>query len=194
MRKLQLKKSITKAHFGLIALGILNFLIKETIEISLNYQLAYIITILIYISGFLLFFWNLRPFRKSAIYFSIYIITPILTFIFWLFGGIFFGILASIILYPIQPNNLKFGEENFKIYENQSGFFGNCCPYIVTENHWIIFERKIKEFHIYDEVNPNNSSIRTRNGRSELKINYDEYEFLEPSSKNKDTIIFLERD
>ena len=194
MKNLQLKKITTKVHFFLLGLGILNFLIKETVEISLNYQIAYIITVLTYISGFILFFWNLRPFKKIAIYFSIYVITPILIINFWLFGGIFLGVLSSVVLYPIQSNELKLSEKNIQVYENENGFLGNCCPHVVTEKHWAIFQREIKEFDLHDEINSNNSSINIQNGRRELKINYDEYEFLEPSTKNKDTIIFLERE
>lgn len=194
MRKFQLKDLITKVHFFLLGFGILNFLLKEAVEISLDYQIAYSITALIYLSGSILFFWNLRLFRKSAIYFSIYVITPVLTLIFRLFGGIFLGILTSIVFYPVQPNELKFSEENFRIYENQNGFLGNCCPHIVTEKRWIILERKIKEFNVYNEINLKNSSIRTTKGRTELKIIFNEDEFYELDSKNRDTIILLERE
>jgi len=169
----------------------LNFALKSTIEISLNYRLAYFITLLIYASGIILFFWNFKPFKKKVIYFSIYIVTPIFSLLFWIFGGIFFGLLASIVLYPVQPNKLAIEKDNISIYENTQGFLGHCCPYMITEKQYFIFEKKIKEINLYDQIDSDNSSIITKNGKSELKVRIDNYEFLEPSTTKKDTIILI---
>jgi hypothetical protein len=153
--------------------------------------LAYFITLLIYASGIILFFWNFKPFKKKVIYFSIYIVTPIFSLLFWIFGGIFFGLLASIVLYPVQPNKLAIEKDNISIYENTQGFLGHCCPYMITEKQYFIFEKKIKEINLYDQIDSDNSSIITKNGKSELKVRIDNYEFLEPSTTKKDTIILI---
>ena len=135
--------------------------------------------------------WNFRPFKKIAIYFSVYFITPIFAILFWLFGGIFFGLIASIVLYPIQPNKLKIEDKNILIYEKAQGFLGSCCPYIITEKQYIVLEKKIKEINLYDQITLDNSSIRNENGRTELKVSFDEYEFYEPNTTKKDTIILI---
>ena len=191
MKKTQIRDIITRIHFCLLGFVLLNFTLKNTIEISLNYRFAYLITILIYSSGIILFFWNFKPFKKKAIYFSIYIVTPILTLSFWIFGGIFFGLLASIVLYPVQPNKLAIEKGNISIYENTQGFLGRCCPYMITEKQYLIFEKKIKEINLYDRIDSDNSSIIMKYGKSELKVRIDSYEFLEPRTTKKDTIILI---
>ncbi len=110
---------------------------------------------------------------------------------FWIFGGIFFGILASIVLYPVQPNKLKIEEENIFIYEKTQGILGSCCPYEVTEKRYLILEKRLKEINLHDQINNDNSSIRTENGKTELKVTFDEYEFYEPNTTKKDTIILI---
>jgi len=113
MTKNQTRNIITKIHFYLLGFALLNFTLKSTMEISLNYRFAYFITLIIYASGIILFFWNFKPFKKVIFYFGIYAITPILTLLFWLFGGIFFGIIVSIVLYPIQPNHIEIEKNDF---------------------------------------------------------------------------------
>ena len=194
MTKTKIRTLITKFHFYLLGIALLNFMLKSGIEISLNYRISFLITLLIYTSGIILFFWNFKPFKKIAIYFSVYFITPILAIMFWIFGGIFFGLLASIVLYPVQPNKLKIEKENISIYEKTQGFLGSCCPYIITEKRYLILEKRLKEINLYDQINNDNSSIRTENGKTELKVTFDEYEFYEPNTTKKDTIILIKTD
>jgi len=191
MTKAKIRTLITKFHFYLLGIALLNFVLKSGIELSLNYKLSFLITLLIYISGIILFLWNFRPFKKIAIYFSVYFITPIFAILFWIFGGIFFGLIVSIVLYPIQPNKLKIEDKNILIYEKAQGFLGPCCPYIITEKQYIVLEKKIKEINLYDQITLDNSSIRNQNGRTELKVSFDEYEFYEPNTTKKDTIILI---
>jgi hypothetical protein len=194
MKKTQIRDLITKIHFYLLGFALLNFILKSTIEISLNYRLAYLITILIYASGIFLFFWSFRPFKKIGFYFGLYVITPILTLLFWLFGGIFFGITASIVLYPIQPNQIEIEKNNFVIYQKTQGFLGMCCPYEITEKQFLILERRVKEINLNNEIEFNDNSIYTTNGKTELKIKFEEYQFLERSLPERDTIILIKKE
>lgn len=193
MTKIQLRNIITKIHFYLLGFALLNFTLKSTIEISLNYRFAYFITLIIYASGIILFFWNFKPFRKVTLYFGIYAITPILTLLFWLFGGIFSGIIASLVLYPIQPNHIEIEKNDFVIYQKTQGFLGMCCPYEITEKQFLILERRIKEINLNNEIEFNDNSIYTINGKTELKIKFEEYQFLEMNLPERDTIILIKK-
>jgi hypothetical protein len=51
MTKTQIRHIITKVHFYLIGFTLLNFTLKSTIEISLNYKLTYFVTLVVYTSG-----------------------------------------------------------------------------------------------------------------------------------------------
>ena len=194
MTKTQIRDIITKIHFYLLGFTILNFTLKSTIEISLNYRLAYFITLLVYASGIILFFWNFKPFKKVGFYFSFYVITPILILIFWLFGGIFFVIKASIVLYPIQPNDIEIEKNNFVIYQENQGFLGMCCPYEITEKQFLILEKKIKEIDLNNEIEFNDNSIYTINGKTELRIKFEGYQFLERNLPERDTIILIKKE
>ncbi|WP_128763419.1 hypothetical protein [Leeuwenhoekiella aestuarii] len=169
--------------------AVLNFTLKKTIEISLNYRFAYLITVLIYTSGIILFFWNFKPFKKRVIYFSVYFITPILTLLFWLFGGIFFGLLASIVLYPIYPSEIKTQNEKIVVYKKYQGFMGACCPYEVTEKKYWLLEKKIMDINLYEAIDFGKASLKSKDGKSELKIRYNKYEFGPEISEETDTII-----
>ena len=194
MTKTQIRDIITKIHFFLLGFSLLNFTLKSTIETSLNYRFAYLITILIYVSGIILFFWNFKPFKKIGFYFGFYAITPILTLLFWLFGGIFLEIIASIVLYPIQPNNIEIEKDNFMIYQKTEGFLGMCCEYEITEKEFLILEKRIKEIDLYNEIEFNEKSLYTKNGKTELKIKYEKYQFAEHSLPKRDTIILIKKE
>ncbi|AUC80724.1 hypothetical protein CW733_00660 [Lacinutrix sp. Bg11-31] len=149
---------------------------------------------MIYGSGIILFFWNFKPFKKIGFYFGFYAITPILTLLFWLFGGIFFGIIASIVLYPIQPNHIQIEKNDFVIYQENQGFLGMCCPYEITEKQFLILEKKIKEIDLNTEIEFNDNSIYTINGKTELKIKFEGYQFLERNLPERDTIILIKKE
>jgi hypothetical protein len=194
MTKTQIRNTITKIHFYILGFALLNFTLKSTIEISLNYKLSYFITLVIYASGIILFLWNFKPFKKIGFYFSFYAITPILTLLFWLFGGIFFGIIASIVLYPIQPNHIEIEKDNFVIYQKTEGFLGMCCEYEITEKQYFILEKRIKEIDLSNEIEFNEKSLYTKNGKTELKIKYEKYQFAEHSLPKRDTIILIKKE
>jgi small-conductance mechanosensitive channel len=192
MTKTEIRDIITKIHFYLLGFALLNFALKNTIELSLNYRLAYFITLLVYASGIILFFWNFKPFKKIGLYFGIYVITPILTLLFWLFGGIFFALLASIFLYPIYPIELKTENEKIAIYQKYQGFMGMCCPYELTEKKYWFMEKKLMEINLYEDIDFEKASLNSKDGKSELKVKYLKYEFGPERSIETDTIIKIE--
>ncbi|MBR9847509.1 MAG: hypothetical protein GYB35_16035 [Algicola sp.] len=194
MRKTQIRNIITNIHFYLLGFAILNFILKNTIEISLNYKFSYLITVFVYVSGIILFIWNFKPFKKLAFYFSIYILTPIFTLLFWIFGGIFFGILTSILLYPIFKSEIKAEKENIVIYSTYQGFLSSCCSYDITEKQFLVLEKRIKKLQLHDEFEFNDNSIIKTKQKTELKMSYKEYDFETKSNKVIDTIITIKSD
>ena len=140
-----MRRKLYKIHFTLVVLALANFTAKKILEISLNYQLAYAIILGVYLSGLILFFSYIHPFKKVAIYFSAYLLTPLLFLSMFLFGGIFLGIINSITLYPVYPNRIEYQNEEYTVYKKFNGFLGKCCTYEITERHFFIFEEKIKD-------------------------------------------------
>jgi len=189
MTKPQIRHIITIIHFYLLGFALLNFTLKSIIEISLNYSLAYFITLLVYASGIILFFWNFKPFKKIGVYYSFYFLTPILTLIFWLFGGIFFTLLLSTILYPIYPNEVKAVSKKIVIYTKYKGFMGKCCPYELTEKKYLLLEKKIMEINLNEIIDFKNVSIKSTNKKSVLRIKYNKFDYETERNIKTDTII-----
>ena len=93
------KKTLLKIHLVLAIILIINFLCQTNFNISINRKILFGLKLIFYITGVLLFFKTIKPFQKISIYFSLYLVSPILIFIGWLFDGIFGAILGSIFLY-----------------------------------------------------------------------------------------------
>ena len=190
MTKTQIRNIITKIHFYLLGVALLNFALKNTIEISLNYRLDYFITILIYTSGIILFLWNFKTFKKLVIYYSFYLITPILALLFWSFGGMFFAILSST-AYPIYPNEIKAENDRIIIYTKYQGFMGACCPYEVNEKKYWLLEKKITEINLNEIIDFENVIINSKNGKTELRIKHNKYDYKTEKNIATDTIITI---
>ena len=191
MTKTQIRDIITKIHFYLLGFAVLNFTLKNTIEISLNYKLAYFITLLVYASGIILFFWNFKPFKKIGVYLSFYFVTPILALLFYLFGGIFLAISASIALIPIYPNDIKAENDKIVIYEPYQGFLSRCCIYQVNEKKYWLLEKKVKEINVFELVDFENIAFEPKEKKLELTIKHKEYDYKTERTIETDTIITI---
>ena len=192
MTKEQSRNIITKIHFYLLGFILLNFVLKDTLEISLNYRLAYCVVLLTYASGIVLFIWNFKPFKKIGFYYSLYLITPILTLIFWLFHGIFFAVLTSIFLYTIYPNPIKVENEKIIIYQKYQGLMGACCTYELTEKKYWLLEKKIKEINLNEIIDFNKTFLKSKNGNFELNVKYQKHKYEHEKSIETDTIIKIQ--
>lgn len=159
----EIKQKITKVHFYLLGFLLLNFLLQLVSSLSLNFKIIYTIKIILYLTGFILFFFNCKPFKKIAFYFSFYVISPVLIILFWLFRGIFLGLLSSFILLPIYPKDIKYKKENIKVYPKFQGFLGACCTYEVVENKFLIFEKHYGEIKLYEEIEINKFDVKIEN-------------------------------
>ncbi|WP_157492129.1 hypothetical protein [Mangrovimonas sp. ST2L15] len=175
-----------------MGIGIINWISKTIFEFSLNYKLAYIITLLIFTSGLTLFLWNLKPFKRIGIYYGYYFITPLLALFFWLFGGIFLALISAVILYPIYPNQIVTISKNFTVYQKFQGFMGPCCPYEITEKHLWLIEEKLSDIDFHDDIHIHSISY-PKNNDDELIIVYDKYDFQVDKTITIDTIITRKR-
>lgn len=120
-----MKSKIFKFHFFLLIFLIIHSIISKLIGFGFSQTIVFGLKIILCISGFIYFFLSLKPFKKINIYFSYYVITPIVTLLGYIFGGIFLvGILSSILLFPIFPKQKAFEKEDIIVYRRFQGFFG----------------------------------------------------------------------
>ena len=185
----KLKTLLLKSHFLLIALVVINFAFKNLLSISLNYQFVFILKVLIYISGFLLLFFHLKPLKKITIYFSFYVWSPIMILIAWLIDGIFGAILASIFLFFFMPDDSRLKDSDINIYKKFGGFMAMCCNYEITESKLLIFEKKIADFSFEENLYFKKENIHLKENVLEIRMNLKEYDFNENNYYGNDTIL-----
>jgi len=168
----------------------LNFVGKLIFEFGIISILEFSIKVLIYLTGFLLFFWNIKPFKIISIYFSYFVLSPIIIIITWLIDGLLGGLIASILLFPLQTDFVEYKKEQFNIYEKHQGFLDGCCTYLIKERELLLFEKNIKEIRIDGKIDFNKSSLSNENGILKLKYECEGYDYeLEKTIKSDSTIV-----
>jgi hypothetical protein len=140
------KNIILRIHLTTLIILLINFIINVVFEISLIANLRLVLKILFYVSACILFFYYVKPFKKIALYFSIYIFSPFIIFISWLIDGIFGAVLGSIFLFFFVPNDIRFENDDIQINKKFGGFLGRCCEYEVIEEECFLFEKNIAKF------------------------------------------------
>ena len=172
--KLQ-KNTLLKIHLTLVIFLIINFLCQTNFDISLNRKLLFGLKLIFYATGILLFFKTIKPFQKISIYFSLYLLYPLLIFIGWIVDGIFGAILGSIFLFFFAPSENLQKVENITIYKKFGGLLGRCCDYEFTKEELLIFERKVAELN-FENVNFDRVPMEIKNDTLYLNFILKEYD------------------
>jgi hypothetical protein len=170
--KTRLPKILIRTHFIALTIVILNSLFKNFIAFSLAGEIEFGIKILIVISGLLLFFFYLRPFKKINTYFSIYAIAGIFLIIGLIFRGIFGALIISIILFPIIPNDKEFENNGIIISTPFQGFMAPCCSYQLKERQLLIFERDYGIFELEGGGPINFETMNIDQSETEILLTY----------------------
>lgn len=137
------RNAILRGHFWLLGFVLVHFAIESFSGFRLHPNVFFALKILLYVSGILLFFKSVKPFKAIAGYFSFYAISGTVTGLFFLFGGIFLAMLSSVLLFPIYPNDVRYASDNLKIYDHFQGLMSRCCSYEVAEPKYFLFEKNL---------------------------------------------------
>jgi len=174
----KIKQRITQIHFYILGFMFLNLILKFSFGLSLNNNILFIAKIILYLSAIALFIYNIKPFKRITLYFSFFVATPIILLLFWYFGGIFFGLISSLLLFPIYPIETHYQKNNINIYSKFQGFMGSCCTYQITEKRCFIFEKHIGEVKLEEVADLKNSDVTIENKSFiyKHKINYYDYQ------------------
>jgi hypothetical protein len=154
-------QKIIRLHFFLLILLLFNFGLKEAVGYGINNNLATGLKAILFLTGIALFFGGLKPFKKASIYYSYFILTPVVLAVFYFVHGIFLGLLSSLLLAPVMPLQPDYNDGNIKVYSKFNGFLGRCCEYYITQDRVFLFE----EFKgtIYTESNFDNVKVTLKN-------------------------------
>lgn len=184
-----MKNNIYKFHFYLLIFLITHFIVGKLIGYEFCRPIVFGFKIILYITGFVLFFWSLKPLKKMTIYFSYYFVTPVIAFFGYVFGGVFLvGILGSILLFPVLPKEKAFEKQDIVVYHKFQGFLGACCSYEIYQNKFGIFEKHLVDIKVDDtDFNKNQIFI----DEESVKINYKVYDYS--NDIEKDTLLVFKK-
>lgn len=136
-----MKKRLIQFHFSLLAFLVVHFLVAQVSGFGLTQTILFLLKIILCITGFFLFIACFRPFGKRTIYFSYYFLTPIITLLGYLFGGVFLvGILMSVLLAPIIPKQVVYEKNEIVVYTKFQGVLSACCTYVMYQKKYGVFE------------------------------------------------------
>lgn len=186
---MKFKTIFLKIHLISLTILLINFLINVVLEISLVSTLCIVIKILFYISGGVLFFYYIKPFKKTALYFSIYIFSPVVIFFSWLTDGLFGAILSSFFIFFFNPNDVRFENEQIQIKTKFEGFMGMCCKYEVIEKKYCLFEKKLTEFQFEKDLYIKQNEVKIQNDVLQIHLRLKEYDEEKDGYIINDTIL-----
>lgn len=154
-------RKITRLHFFLLILLLFNFGLKEAAGYGINNNLVIGLKAILFLTGIALFFGGLRPFKIAPIYYSYYILTPVVLAVFYFVHGILLALLSSLLLAPVMPLLTDYNDGNIKVYSKFNGFLGRCCEYYITEERVFPFEELKGTIHT--ESNFDNVKVTLKN-------------------------------
>lgn len=135
-----------KLHFALFLLLLVNFIMFQLFGIRLHVLPIFWCKVIWWLLGIILFFMTFKRPGMLRVYFSFFVLYPIVVVVAWLLDRLMGVILASFLTWFFGfPNAaLKAGEYSF--YDQQGGLLAPCCTnYYLTQTKYIIFRKKIGE-------------------------------------------------
>jgi hypothetical protein len=191
MKDFKINFKLEKWHYYLLGLVLINFGIGVFTSYRLNQNLTLILKTILYLTGVLLFFKTLKPFKLVTAYFSFYLISAALTGLFFLFGGIFLAILSSVVLYPIYPKQTEYKTETIRIYDRFQGFMSRCCSYEVVEPKLYFFEKHLGYINIEKPIDAAKDVFTLKDNTIIYKYELENYESDNRTKEIRDTTVVL---
>ncbi|OKL41355.1 hypothetical protein [Pontibacter flavimaris] len=137
---------IKKVHLGLLAIILLNLLLYSVFDLGINNAIMFLVRVLMYASGVLLFFITIKNRSAITFYSSLYILSPLVVFFSWLADGILGALVGSMFFAFLAPPNNVVQNDKYQLRSQFTGFLGGCCSYSLYETKLSLFEKKIGEF------------------------------------------------
>lgn len=163
-----LKKKILLLHLTLLGLLFLNLLIFSLLDFSLNNTVKFILKTAFFITGFIAFFFYLKPFTKISLYFSYFTIGPIIGFFAWLVDGILGAIVISFYFW-LLPNLEVYSNNDYIIYSKTGGPVSAGGQYELYEKLGP-FENRIEKIQSNEILEENQNNIKIIQKKHELII------------------------
>ena len=166
------RKILTGIHFVALGIAVVNSYFKTFSNYSLYGNIEFGIELFTVISGLVLFFFYRKPFRRIAYYFSIYAFVASLVIVGLIFRGLLFGVILSIILFPIIPDEKEYQQNGITIATPFQGLMAPCCSYVVKERKGKLFEKNLGVLNSEGEGQINFETIQIQKSNQEIVLIY----------------------
>jgi len=150
----------------------MNSIFKNFTIYSLEGNIEFGIEILTASSGLILFFFYLKPFKRTNLYFSIYATVAFFLIIGLIFRGLFWILVLSVLLFPIIPNNKNFEENGIIITTPFQGFMASCCSYQIKERQLLIFEKDYGKLELEGGGPIDFESVNIKSDEKDIEVTY----------------------
>ncbi len=188
----QIHKLFLQLHRIAWAILLFNLLFWISTKISFTPEIVFGVKMLICLSGALLFFFNIRPFRQVAQYYAIYLLVPLFIWLSWLIDGIMFAVVSAIPFMFVITDNLKIEKGEYAVYQKFTGFLTPCCVYEVIENKFFLFNKRIINIDGRDKsINFSNFKVISENNRKEIYFQVADYDNAKDIFTEKDTSVVV---
>ena len=170
----------------------MGFIFNVIFDITLISNLRFILKILFFVSACVLFFYYIKPFKKKALYFGFYIISPLFIFSSYLIDRISGALLFSLFLFFFEgKNDVRFENDQIQIKSKFEYLLGTCCKYEVIEKKYFLFEKKLAEFKFEESLYFKNDDIKIEDKTLRLHLILKDYDIKDDRYIVKDTILHV---
>jgi hypothetical protein len=161
---------IKKVHIGLFVFLLLNLLLSIVLDFGFDNRLMFLVRVLIYATGVLLFFLTLKTRSVVTLYSSLYVLSPVVVFLSWLADGILGALLGSMFFAFLAPPDTVVESDKYQVRSQYTGLLGGCCSYSLYENKLLLFEKKIGEFRA-ERTSSEIATLRVCEGKAVMYYN-----------------------
>ena len=162
---------LLKIHFVFLILAVFNTIFKTFSDYSLHRNLELGIELFTFLSGLILFFLFIKPFKKRILYFSLYPLSLLISICGLLFQGFFWRTLTALVLYPIIPDKIHH-KENKVILSSPQGFITKCCSCQIKESKFIILEKNLGFHELAGSIPIDYSTMKITKTNKDLILTY----------------------
>lgn len=186
-----LKKILFSIHIISLFIVGLHLLSSYCFNFGLAQNLLLYIKLGAITSGFFIAILFFKQLNRKRFYFGMYPLGMAIFIFGYFFRGILGGLLMSMILFPVVPDEVAFQQESTTIYTKYTGFFSLCCTYGIYENIYTVFEKKYGEFMVEGQ-----SELKVKhleNASKVLKLTYKDYvydDLVKDMILNDTTIVY----
>jgi hypothetical protein len=180
---------LQRGHFYILVFMLLHFVLGIVTGYSIHEYVIFSLKVMVYITGLVLFLQSLKPLKTMAIYYGFYALSLIIAGLAALFGGMFFAILSSLVLFPIVPKQAVFETDELKIYSRFQGFMAPCCSYEVVKPEWVLFEKHLGYIHVEQPVNRSSDYFKLNGNKVIYTYKKEVDGFLKPARDTTELLL-----